>query len=100
MFGVNSVPYLSFFGTLACPNFVSGLLPRHLFNRFLNRILDAWGSECEVFLCKVLQKQIFAEIVFYGFWDVCLLFFGSFGTVFQVFAGLERGLKIDGLLAL
>ena len=80
-FEVTWGPYFeSFLGTEAWSfNFCSGLFPGHFLHRFLNRNLDGWGFQIDVFAWSVLhtltshvsQNSFFIDVrpVFWTLWE-------------------------------
>ena len=89
----------SLFGTEAGNfNFCSGLFTGYFFNRFLNRHIDARGSNFEVFPRSALQKSTFHRNR--CLWNSASIFdaFGGLGTSFSDFRALETSLENVRLL--
>ena len=64
--------------------------------RLLSRNLDAWGSENQILVQKVLQKKLSLKSFFMDVGvDFCSLL-EALGVVSVIFAALETGLKIVG----
>ena len=79
-------------------SFVVGLVSRSLFYRCLNRNVDVWDFQIEVFAWNVLRNRLFIEIAFYEFRDRFVSFFGGLGDRFSGFLVLENRLENRGIL--
>ena len=75
-----------------------GLASRSLFESISESKFGRLGLLGPGFRMEIIAKTIFSQKTFLWISEVFLSFFGGPGTICVVFAALEKGLRIDGIL--